>query len=713
MAGLPGHPMGQAAMGQPLVLEFHIFIDPLDASASSSSHLARCRAAAVALSGRLAPRLRRAAWNCEPFALVLWDPSEPASRRGSEWAKSDSSSSLGRIGAEAHVWGQASVGESLDDEWFIVGLLLQLSVEQPDLSIAVADGDGELLLIEAAYAIPRWVTPERAPNRVFLRGGHVHIVPRGSGGNGDEALPIAEALRALRTGSLGSTRRASATDAVRVRTDPLMGEDASTRGPPSHGARCVLPLPVARMLSLEPRLAAAAAAAFAERDGTSMRAASRMPNFSPRLHDSAEVHVVFARCGYAQLAAARFEPPEAIGFKIPPLSHSKHKANVNGARIALGMELLLLRARSSNGTDSNGGDGERGVSSGEAVLTAGGAAWEAFEEELHARGYYRGELPSSELHATLRRQAASAYAAPPPKLPQTTWIVRQAERARRLLSGEGKVRLDAVELPDASKLPPVESDAWLGLDEKELEEKLKQHEQPGGKSASKDDEAAKQAAKEAAKEAAQAQKLKQMAASMSEFIDGGGSHEGAELSGQDGVQLDPERFMAALKEMVGGEIGKKDGEKKDGETSDYDDDSNEDEDDEFYGEYGDDSDGEDGEEEGEEGEETMKDIMAAMDAELREKQVGADFELEPNTKAAAGGAKPSGTKHDGSSEAGANPDDDPARPVDLDLNLVKNLMESYSSQAGLSGPVSNLLGSLGITLPDDKDGSASGGGVVV
>ena len=65
-----------------------------------------------------------------------------------------------------------------------------------------------------------------------------------------------------------------------------------------------------------------------------------------------------------------------------------------------------------------------------------------------------------------------------------------------------------------------------------------------------------------AKEAAQAQKLKQMAASMSEFIDGGGSHEGAELSGQDAVQLDPERFMAALKEMVGGGIGKKDGEKK-------------------------------------------------------------------------------------------------------------------------------------------------------
>ena len=108
----------------------------------------------------------------------------------------------------------------------------------------------------------------------------------------------------------------------------------------------------------------------------------------------------------------------------------------------------------------------------------------------------------------------------------------------------------------------------------------------------------------------------------------------------------------------------------------------------------------------------MADLMAAMDLELRQKQRGDDFERQPTTEAAAGGAKPSRTKHDGSSKAGAGleanrvaEDDDPARPVDLDLNLVKNLLESYSSQAGFSGPVSNLLGGMGITLPDDKDGS--------
>ena len=45
----------------------------------------------------------------------------------------------------------------------------------------------------------------------------------------------------------------------------------------------------------------------------------------------------------------------------------------------------------------------------------------------------------------------------------------------------------------------------------------------------------------------------------------------------------------------------------------------------------------------------------------------------------------------------------PSPQVDLDLNLVKNLLDSYSAQNGLAGPVSNLLGSMGLALPDDVD----------
>lgn len=43
------------------------------------------------------------------------------------------------------------------------------------------------------------------------------------------------------------------------------------------------------------------------------------------------------------------------------------------------------------------------------------------------------------------------------------------------------------------------------------------------------------------------------------------------------------------------------------------------------------------------------------------------------------------------------------QPLDVDLNLVSNLLESLSCQAGLAGPASNLLQSLGIHIPPNSD----------
>jgi len=45
---------------------------------------------------------------------------------------------------------------------------------------------------------------------------------------------------------------------------------------------------------------------------------------------------------------------------------------------------------------------------------------------------------------------------------------------------------------------------------------------------------------------------------------------------------------------------------------------------------------------------------------------------------------------------------DELAPVDVDFNLVSNLLESYSSQAGRAGPATNILHSLGLRLPDKQ-----------
>ena len=56
-------------------------------------------------------------------------------------------------------------------------------------------------------------------------------------------------------------------------------------------------------------------------------------------------------------------------------------------------------------------------------------------------------------------------------------------------------------------------------------------------------------------------------------------------------------------------------------------------------------------------------------------------------------------------------DEEVLRPVDVDFNLVKNMLASYSSQAGLPGPASNLLGLMGVQLPDvaSRDGQGAAG----
>jgi hypothetical protein len=55
-----------------------------------------------------------------------------------------------------------------------------------------------------------------------------------------------------------------------------------------------------------------------------------------------------------------------------------------------------------------------------------------------------------------------------------------------------------------------------------------------------------------------------------------------------------------------------------------------------------------------------------------------------------------------------NEEDDDFQPVDIDLNTVKNLLESYGAQEGLAGPTSNILGSMGVTIPQNMDNIENG-----
>lgn len=47
-------------------------------------------------------------------------------------------------------------------------------------------------------------------------------------------------------------------------------------------------------------------------------------------------------------------------------------------------------------------------------------------------------------------------------------------------------------------------------------------------------------------------------------------------------------------------------------------------------------------------------------------------------------------------------------PVDIQLNLIQNILESFKGQQGLPGPTGNLLRQFKIALPLDSNDDASG-----
>ena len=67
-----------------------------------------------------------------------------------------------------HIYGISFVDDNIQDEWFIVSLLFEITKEMPGLVARCVDSDGEFILIEAADYLPEWANPETCEQRVCI-----------------------------------------------------------------------------------------------------------------------------------------------------------------------------------------------------------------------------------------------------------------------------------------------------------------------------------------------------------------------------------------------------------------------------------------------------------------------------------------------------------------------------------------------------------------
>ncbi|KAF8018517.1 hypothetical protein BT93_H3408 [Corymbia citriodora subsp. variegata] len=621
---------------------YSIFPDSAAVSSSSAPRSpADLQSLHVRILSSISPFTSSYLWQHQPFSLSLSSPSSSPPPPPCPCSPAP---------LPLHLHGKLRYGDNLEDEWFAVFLLFHISREFPDLSVRVWDTDGEFLLIEAAFHLPRWLNPETSLNRVFIRGGDLHIVPRSK-----IASPsIVDSLKFLVAHGDESRAAEAVQKAVKAR---ITGYPEQARRN-MHRARVRVPVSVAQVLRHEPCLISLAVEGFYDRDIDSMKYAARMERFlsKGKQEELVPVAVTLSRAMYAQLVQQTFQAPKC--YPMPSRSDPRAYMEAElGMKITCGFEMMYQMRRREG-------------------LEGKGSTWEAYRESLERSGYFEGLLPGSKEYKRLMEKAEEYY--------KNSSLF---SKASEMLSSPVRCIDEILALPHSAddfrnqEVPPSDDDSWLYTGEDELNSALLERQ--------KEMELydAKHGKKQKSKEPSDAGPLNHsnedfdlsnIAKTMETFVQKVSSYKGAEVPDQrDTVDLDVDRFFKDMESVLGShetEVTSPDGDAGEGSSSDMDFDESEDATDD------------------EDKEDTFMDSYAdALSKELKSSTLTKSF--------VRANEEPSKTNQ-GASSSTQDMDED-FTPVDVDVNLVKSLLDSFSSQEGLPGPASNLLGLMGLRLPQD------------
>ncbi|KAG1659524.1 Protein ecdysoneless [Nymphon striatum] len=582
-------------------------------------------------------------WQCEPFSLNIG---------------SDTGDAL-----PCHLKGLTKFGDNVEDEWFIVYLLLELTRAFPDLVVKVWDSDGDFLLIEAAEVLPKWLDPDTSENRIYLYRGAVHIIPvtEPEKKNPETVEPpsLSDAISKIRNNPLVTKARDQIQNFIKKRISIYPHSITTSH----HRTHCKVPAAIAVLLKEQPSLLSAAINAFYYRDPIDSKACRAMKYFPPEA--CAMTEVTFTRCLYAQLMQQKYKPDCRTGWKIPPPNHPDFKSHDLGMKLACGFEILVCNASA----DTN----ENYVPSFQDLENS--IKWQKFVHSLKDKNYFQNQMEGSKLYISLLNQARDYY---------ISSMQNSSDSSSGHIGSKIKNMLKSLEV-DMNKLKEEENslhspddDNWLALTPEQLDDILS--------SKGKVDYDEKDFANVIPEK-------------LSKFVEHISSFKGAEFpsekAGDGPIKLDPELFTDACKNILDLNVPewKNDSASSSG-MSDYDDDELDSDDDELPSSRTKKAKSRNGTNfnanklSGE-----MKDYMDQMDRELSCTAVGKSFERLPENK-----KNPGHLASYGSSE-----DDEDLPPINVDLTALKNILESYNSQEGMPGPASTLLSQMGVKLPENSD----------
>ncbi|KAJ1325604.1 SGT1-like protein [Microdochium nivale] len=257
-------------------------------------------------------------------------------------------------GSLHYLHGTTDYGDSVEDEWLIVFLLRELTRSRNDVWAQISDSDGEFLLIEAANAVPNWLSPEIDGNRAWINQGQLKLITLEASKSEKRPLLLAEAVQALQASPSLTLHSAQVEEEAfyRLKKYPQQIIDAL------HCSVLTVPRKLAYMINLRPTVIAAAVEAFYTRNPVSMKAlvsAHADAHFPPE--DLVSVSVKFTKVLFAQMKSQQFAVPSSW-TKVIQTAETKAELDETakreldrlemGMKLTSGFEMLAACAESKD-----------------------------------------------------------------------------------------------------------------------------------------------------------------------------------------------------------------------------------------------------------------------------------------------------------------------------------------------------------------------------
>jgi SGT1 protein len=495
--------------------------------------------------------------------------------------------------------------------------------------------------------------------QVYIHDGHISLVQNASS-DPKAVLPVADAVKMIRNSPKAFRVSKDFEKSVMERTKDFPGSIEEN----FHRQTVYVPIAVAALLHHNPQLIAPAVQAFCNRDPIDMKACRAMRYFPPenRVYTS----VVFTKCLYAMMMHSNYLPDRRTGWQIPSSNSPHFKAHLLGVKIACGFEILASQAKSS------GGDIEQD------------REWIKYFDSLKSRNYFQDLLEGSKGYEELLATAKDYYLENRDNMRVTPKIGDEILRDMKQID----ISYDEFKHLEQS-LPDSDSDNWLNIAPEDLDEMLMKR--YGVKNLLTKDANANAGQltemltdfleQESEFDGVDLNKNPSMVDKIKYRENGQVSDSPVHLAGgsiksSSKVDFDADAFSSCVKNLLDLVIPE-DKWDSTSEMSDY-----EDEDDLLAKNI--DELSKKGGKKKPSKKSNIDVYMDQMDRELANTTIGKSFEKK---------AQPEKAEFDDGFD-----DIEDFQPVDIDMNAIKNMMESYQLQGASAGPTSNLL----TTIMGDK-----------